>query len=107
MKKLCDNCYYLHKSIIHDVYFCAKHSCTKEKPSDVCDKHDFNCSLNDCMNAAEYKYKDQIYCTDCLLEYLKVEQYTTIEYYRDGEYLGSEDNIVEVIENLDEDITML
>lgn len=106
-ERTCSNCYYLHKSHIHNVYFCASHEASKEKPDKICDKHLFCCSSSECLGEAEYKYNNKLYCVNCLFEELDVEQCTTIEYYKDGEYLGSEDDIVEVIENLNEDITML
>lgn len=109
MERTCDNCYFLCHNCYDDTYFCANHKKDKEKPSKVCDYHGYTC--NKCKSEAGFMYNDEAYCLDCLLKENDVEECTTTSYYVDGEYLGSDDDIDEVLENLNNyvygEITML
>ena len=69
----------------------------KDKDGDVwCD---------DCGNEfATVNYENEVLCTECFLETLRekneFETFVTEHYVLDGEYLGSEDNIDEVLNQL-------
>lgn len=104
MIKCCENCYWKFKKCESKNDWCAYEKNKLE--NQICDKHSNECSC--CFDdKAEYKYKDKYYCSKCLLEEFGVEEYTETHYMLDGEYLGSEDDISEVIENLYEDIEMI
>lgn len=104
MIKCCENCYWKFKKCEPKNDWCAYEKNKLENKT--CDKHNYECSsCND--EIAEYKYNDKYYCSKCLLEEFGVEEYTETHYMLDGEYLGSEDDISEVIENLYEDIEMI
>lgn len=106
-ERTCDNCTYLYKNKREDTYFCAKHRVSKEKPTKVCSLHDYNCEMLYCDNEAHYIYDDEIYCFDCLMKKFDVEKEVTVSYYRDGEYLGTDNDCDAVIENLYEDIEII
>lgn len=94
MCKNCDNCYWNYKENKGD--WCGfKEVVPKER---VCDKHDYECIS--CSDQAEYKYKGDALCSNCLLEELGVETYTVTHYTLNDEYLGSDDDISEVINNI-------
>lgn len=105
MKKTCDNCRMLYKDRYNDSYFCAKHPLTNNKPTEVCEYHSYSC--HNCHSDGDYLYNKKLYCLECLFKELDVEECVSISYYRDGEYLGEDDDIAEVLENLNEDIIML
>lgn len=67
-----------------------------------CNEHNPNCI--DCGFKAEYSFNEKHYCTDCLLNEFEVEQSTVTHYYHGGEYIGSDDDMNEVINNLDENV---
>lgn len=91
MVKSCDNCYW-HSAI--DDEECIK----KLKPKDrECEEHTYEC---ECGSEAEYKYEDDFYCTDCMVEQVGIDTYTTTHYMCDGEYLGCDDDLDEVINNI-------
>ena len=46
-------------------------------------------------------------CTNCLLKEFEVEESTITHYYVRGEYIGSDEDMDEVILNLDDDIEEL
>lgn len=58
----------------------------------------------ECEDKAEYKYNGKYYCSGCLLNEFDVEESTTTHYQLHGEYLGSDDDLEEVMLNLDEGI---
>lgn len=97
MDKSCDNCYWASSNRGNCYYF-------EDKPeSNICDRFDYKCCECDGENAT-HEYKNNLYCTDCLLKELDVESWTVTHYMVDGEYLGSDDDIDGVIENLSKDI---
>ncbi|EDT26111.1 hypothetical protein ACV3P9_14875 [Clostridium perfringens] len=96
MKKSCENCYFMPKDGI--CFF------EKDLKENICENYTEIC---ECGSQAEYKYKGKYYCTDCLLKKFEIEEYTTTEYYMNGDYLGNDDDMSEVIRNLNEDIEEL
>lgn len=75
----------------------------KDKPENlVCDNHTIKC--DECEETAEYKYNGINYCKDCLFNELEITTETVETYYRDGEYLGTEEEMSSVIDGLSEDI---
>ena len=46
-----------------------------------------------------YKYFNELYCFDCLLEEMGIETYTEIHYSLDNEYLGDDDDIIDVLKD--------
>ena len=93
-EKSCENCYW---KLDNYSRWCCNN---KEKPKEnVCKEHNFKCK---CGNEAGYKYNGKVYCSDCVLKEFGVEECTTTEYYLDGEFLGTSNDIDEVIEILDE-----
>lgn len=53
----------------------------------------------------EYRYGNKEYCRDCLLdrleeESLDVETYSVKNYMLGGEHIGTDDDLLEVIENM-------
>ena len=97
MEKECDNCYwegYLTK-------FCYSEMTRPEE--NICPEHEFVCC--ECEGEiAKYKYKDKHYCKFCLMKEFEVEEYSVTHYTLNGEYLGDEDEIDDVIHNLDDSI---
>ncbi|MBU5440309.1 hypothetical protein KQI42_20140 [Tissierella sp. MSJ-40] len=94
MIKSCDNCYWEGYRNMHCVY-------KEDKPKEnVCKKHNFVC--NTCGSNSEYKYDDEYYCSDCLIEQFNLIETTITHYYDDdnGEYLGSDEDIEEVFKAL-------
>jgi hypothetical protein len=61
------------------------------------------CQKCDC-ELAEYEYNGKDLCDSCLVEYLEeneeIESYTTTNYAIGGEYIGTDDDMQEVIDNL-------
>ena len=95
MDKKCDNCYW---EGFKDM-FCAYE---KNKPNEsICNKHSFEC---ECGSIAEYEFEGKYYCSDCLLKEFEVQESTTTHYYLNGEHIGSDDDLSEVIYKLDENI---
>lgn len=97
--KSCDNCYFRgYKDM-----FCINKT---EKPKEsICDGHSYICVK--CDDIAGFEYKDKQYCEDCLLKEFEVESYTITHYTMNGEYLGCDDNMCEVISNISKDIKEL
>ncbi|GAA0229721.1 hypothetical protein [Metaclostridioides mangenotii] len=89
MEKTCDNCYW---SISEDQ--CIK----KLEPKNKCEEHNYECFY--CNSEAEYISDDKSYCTDCLIQSFCLETNTVTHYSLDGTYLGSDDDINEVIEGI-------
>lgn len=56
------------------------------------------CESDYADNYFKNKYTNEIICLDCLLE--DCEHSTTTHYSLDGNYLGSDDDIQEVIESI-------
>lgn len=99
-EKSCGNCYWKYVgSHFSNGEWCTRNK--KQPKENFCSKHNFKC---ECGDIAIYKYKDEKYCMDCILKELGVEE-CTMKYYRiDGECIGDENNIFDVIEDLDDDI---
>ncbi|AQW26221.1 hypothetical protein [Clostridium perfringens] len=97
MKNSCDKCYWKFEL---DKDHCAKR--VKEPAEKMCESYLGPCS--ECNGKSEYKYKGKYYCPKCIIENFGVEEYTTTYYYLDGEELGTDDDINEVIRNLCDDI---
>lgn len=98
----CKECYWKEKGKISEKRWCA----FKEKEPDTCKYMQYQCE--ECEeDEAEYEYKGQKLCSGCLIKTFELQEATTTHYYRDGEWLGSDDDFDEVIENLDEDIKKL
>lgn len=61
------------------------------------------CEKCDC-ELAEYEWKGKVFCGNCLVEHLEesgiIQGYSHMTYYIDGEHLGSDDDMSEVVENL-------
>lgn len=50
------------------------------------------------LESQYYKYRDEIYCLDCLLEIIGFGSYTETHYTKDGEYVASDGDIVDVLQ---------
>lgn len=100
MKRNCDNCYLKgYKDM-----WCIK---LQNQPAEnCCDKHRFFCHKCNSGNV-QYEYNGELYCEKCLLQTFNVTEYTTTYYQLDGEYLGSEDDMDEVISNISDDINFI
>ena len=100
MLKDCDNCYwrgYKNSWCVHE----------RNKPiANTCEMHSFTCVKCD-DDISEYKFKGEYVCTNCLLKEFEVEESTITHYYVRGEYIGSDEDMDEVILNLDDDIEEL
>ena len=92
MNRQCKECYWL--------------SYNNKECIQLHDLNDENCCdfTHQCCNCdtehAEYKYKGEMYCIHCLFDKLEVDTHTTEHYYIDGDYIGSDDDIDNVIDNL-------
>lgn len=99
--KSCSNCYWKFK---YNKEYCA---CFDDKPNEmICDEYYPRCSWCG-EEVASHKYEGECYCAKCLLEKFDVEEYTETHYMVDGKYLGSDDDMDEVIGNLSDDIEEL
>lgn len=99
--KNCENC-----------YWCFEDKCIKGvlPINEECGEYGYECSS--CGHSlADYKQGDLYYCQDCFLGANDIETFTVTHYTWDGEYMGSEDDIDEVIEyvidNIDEEVEIL
>lgn len=91
MDKSCNNCYW-HSAIDGDE--CIK----KLKPEErECEGHSYEC---ECGNEAEYISDNEFYCTDCLIQSFSLDESTETHYSLDGTYLGSNDDMDEVIDGI-------
>lgn len=97
MTKNCDNCCWRLK---YDSKFCMMEEVSPKE--NICDLYHSECDK--CGNRAEYSFNEKHYCGDCLLSEFEVEQSSVTHYYHGGEYIGSDEDMDEVINNLDEDI---
>lgn len=94
--KNCKKCYWKFYWIGINKH-CAYH---KEFDGEVCDKFSSECSICNC-NQSEFKYENEMYCQECLFEELGVEPYSIVHYSFNGEYIGNENDMREVLNNLD------
>ncbi len=98
--KCCDNCYW---SGYRDKWCINEENQPKEN---ICEDYDSICQ--ECgSDRAEYLFKRKHYCSSCLLKEFEVEEATITHYYLDGECLGTDDDMGEVMANLDDDIETL
>ena len=58
------------------------------------------CGSDYSENYYKDKYSDEIICEDCLLESDMITTDTVTSYYLDGEYIGDDNNLDEVINNI-------
>ena len=93
MERSCSNCYFKHR---YSDDWCWMNASKPVK--DICDNHSFTCKKCE-MDIGTYKYDGNVYCIDCLLK-----ESVTTNYYHNGEYIGSDEDMSEVIGNLDCDI---
>lgn len=98
MERSCSNCYFKHR---YSDDWCWMNASKPVK--DICDNHSFTCKKCE-MDIGTYKYDGNVYCIDCLLKEFNVEESVTTNYYHNGEYIGSDEDMSEVIGNLDCDI---
>lgn len=47
----------------------------------------------ECNGYAEFKFKGEYYCLECLFREFNVMKFKTIDYYYDGEHLGNDEEI--------------
>ncbi len=63
-----------------------------------------NCECVLCQDKARYKYDDNCYCGECLIDVLtdedEITSSPTINYYVNGEYIGDSDSIEEVMDGI-------
>lgn len=100
MLKTCDNCYW--KGYKNKWCFYQE----KMPKEYICNEHNFICQRCDSTDA-DYNFKGEYVCSECLLKEFEVEESTTTHYYLQGEYIGSDDDMDEVILNLDDSIKRL
>lgn len=98
MNRNCENCYWKGFRDKWCVY-------SQEQPEEcTCNYHDFTCFECESENSS-YKYKGKYYCNDCLLKQFNVYEEEVTNYYsEDGEFLGSSNNMDEVIKSLSDEI---
>jgi len=97
MDRSCKNCYW--SDMEGNCFHYGKEKLTS------CDSHKFVCS--ECISEAEYKYNGKCYCTDCLLDKFDIEEALVKQYFINGNLLGTDEDMDEVMENLDEDIEII
>ena len=90
--KTCDNCFW---RLRYGKYtFCYFH---KDKQDTVCKEHKHYC--DSCkIEKAKFEQYGLHYCTDCLLEANEVQVFEVKHYILDGECIGDEYNMDEVID---------
>lgn len=101
MKKNCKNCYWLIEE--KDLDRCIYNNQLLDKGA--CENHKYKCMY--CENQAEYKIKDAYMCFDCLADEFELETYQVTHYEFNGENIGSDEDISEVINNIHKDIEEL
>lgn len=90
-EKKCSNCYFIRRG-----------TCLLNETPILCKCFERVC--DECTEKAEYSYEGLSYCTDCMLEHFDVEETKITHYYHDGMYLGSSEELDDVIKNLSEEI---
>lgn len=97
------NCYWLlEDDCIKCIYGNELTNLSEEKE---CENHNYKCS--ECGDQAEYKIKGVCLCFDCLSEGFELERHQVTHYTLDGEYIGSDEDISEVIKNISDEIEEL
>ena len=92
--KSCENCYF--KSLTDESCIIGR------KYGDVCSQYVGRCFECEC-DEARYIHHDLMYCRDCLFKELGIEEYpAVVHYYKDGEYLGNneDDTDLEILQNV-------
>lgn len=98
MEKSCENCRFCEDL---DEGTCVLNKDTKAD----CSSHEFSCY--ECGSMADYSYEGNAYCQECLFGKFDIEETIETHYMLEGEYLGSDADIEEVIEKLDGDIELI
>lgn len=81
--KECVNCYWFYK-------FDSRHCAYKNEESDICENYSECCC--ECNNErGDYKYKDELYCIDCLLNEVGITKtpYTNYIYEVGGNFIAT------------------
>lgn len=90
--KTCDNCYWRLRYGKHT--FCLYH---EDKQDTICKEHSYRCDM--CGHEiARFEQNGFRHCVDCLLQENGVESFEVTHYTWDGDYLGNENDIDEVID---------
>lgn len=100
MKKSCLACYFKYSD---------PEGCTWGEEcfgKNICEKFTQRCCKCN-VHSAEYKYKGQYYCAKCLLSVFNVEEERTTKYYLENKFLGDDNDIEKVINNLNGNIEKL
>ena len=100
MNSKCRECYWLSYNKKLCIY---QHDLNNKEECSECIDFSYNCS--ECKTEQGlYKYTGKVLCEDCLLNELnhevQIEKVTTYEYFLNGEYIGSDNNMNEVIDIL-------
>ena len=100
MNSKCRKCYWLSFGKKLCIY---QHDLKNESECLLCDDFSYQCSECDTEQGL-YKYKGKVLCEDCLLNELnhevQIEKVSTYEYFLNGEYIGSDNDMDEVIDTL-------
>lgn len=99
MSRNCNNCYW---KLSNDDW-CIKQ--VEETSKKICSEHSYECT--ECDEQATHEYEHKQYCAECLLKEMNVETYQVTHYMIDGEYLGDEDELDEIIEKLGRNVKQL
>lgn len=97
MSRTCDTCHWM---------LCNGNCILDEEVNsgEECEYHVGSCSRCSC-GRAEYLYEDRVYCSDCLMAIMGVEESLITSYYLNGEYLGSDnDDMDDIIFSISDDI---
>jgi hypothetical protein len=101
MLKSCENCSHNNNRNEWECVFK-----TKKPEKNICHLHSFKCcGCNG--HGSDYLFKEKYFCCACLLEELGVQEGPANHYYLQGRYIGTEDDIEDVIPNLDDGIESL
>ena len=91
--KTCDNCYW--KGWVDK--FCGY--ATERPEEDTCEEHKPLCET--CKTtSADYKLGSQYYCSACAIKETVTECIQVTHYYYDGEHIGTDDDIDDVIDRI-------
>lgn len=58
------------------------------------------CGSENIENYYKHEYSDEIICEECLLQIDGITTATTTHYFLDGEYMGTDDDIDDLIEKI-------
>lgn len=95
MCKSCKNCFW--ESEIEGHVWCAFQ---EQKPlENYCNKYD--CKCEGCsVDIATLEHEGKKLCYDCLVHELELDTYTETHFYTGGVYLGTDEDMKEVYNNL-------